>query len=419
LLEVLLALMIGTLVLLALTTAINLQLKFTDVGRTDVEEAQLARAIFRQLADDLRGSVYPAPIEVEGADAAFKAAAEAAKKAASAASGDSGQPSGPTGSSGSGQSGGEAGDEGSAGEAPGGQSSGAGGATNFGGGATSGQAGSGLGASSLGGGGSSAGGLGATSGSGTSGTSGTGDGTSSDSTTTTLLTGLYGDAYQLQFDLARVPRPDEWTALPAGAAAGLAAAVQPGLDRTSEVKTVSYLLLTSSPLAGGTAVGTSSLPPAAAGLVRTEMDRATAAYARTGASLNVSTGKTELLAPEVTALGFRYFDGTSWYESWDSMTRQGLPQAVEIQLGVRRSRTRSGSAEEVPVATVAGAAPVEEALVYRLVVQIPGARSSAVTQLEFEQESAESSDSGTSGSGSLGSGSSGLGSGSGSLGSGR
>jgi uncharacterized membrane protein YgcG len=234
------------------------------------------------------------------------------------------------------------------------------------------------------------------------------------------MTGLYGTPYQLQFDLARVPRPDEWTALPAGAAAGLAAAVQPGLDRTSEVKTVGYLLLTGSPLAGGTAIGPSSLPDTATGLVRTEMDRATAAYARTGASLNVSTGKMELLAPEVTALEFRYFDGLSWYTSWDSMTRQGLPQAVEIQLGVRRSTTRTGSPEEVPATTVAGAAPVEEALVYRLVVQIPGARPSTVTELELEQESAESSGSGLSGSGSSGSGSSGLGSGSGSsLGSGR
>ncbi len=414
-----LALMIGTTVLLVLSMAIHLQLKFTDAGRTDVEEAQLARAIMRQVADDLRASVFPKPIEVEGASAAFKAAADAAKKAASASAAASGQQVGggsgsPQGSSagasqgrgaaqGGGQGGGAGGQTGGAagGGATGGQTGGGatpggaptGGATGGGGGGAGGASvgatgGAGAGMS----GGSMSGGAGGASGSATSGTSG------STTTTTTLITGLYGTAYSLQFDVARVPRVDEWTVMPAGPAASLATLTQPGLDRTSEVKTVAYMLLTGSPLGGAMPASTTGLGQSVTGLVRTEMDRATAAYARSGATLNVSTGKQELLAPEVTSLAFRYFDGTSWYTAWDSTQMQGIPTAVEIQLGVRSSKTRTGSPEAVSTPAVAGAAaPAANSLTYRMVVQIPVARSGAITKLQLQDDEAEASASGSSG----------------------
>ncbi|MFO0896297.1 MAG: prepilin-type N-terminal cleavage/methylation domain-containing protein [Pirellulales bacterium] len=419
LLEVMLALTIGTTVLLILSMAIHLQLKFTDAGRTDVEEAQLARAIMRQVADDLRASVFPKPIEVEGASAAFKAAADAAKKAASAAAASSGQQAGggsgsPQGSSagasqgrgaaqgggqGTGTTGGQTGGAATGGGATGGQT---GGGATTGGAATGGATGGGgaggasMGASGGAGagmsGGSASGGAGGASGSTASGTSG------STTTTTTLITGLYGTAYSLQFDLARVPRVDEWTVMPAGPAASLATLTQPGLDRTSEVKTVAYMLLTGSPLGGTMPASTTGLGQTATGLVRTERDRATAAYARSGATLNVSSGKQELLAPEVTSLAFRYFDGTSWYTAWDSTQMQGIPTAVEIQLGIRSSKTRTGSPEEVSAPAVAGAAaPAANSLTYRMVVQIPVARSGAITKLQLQDDEAEASASGSSG----------------------
>jgi len=411
LLEVMLALMIGTMVLLALSMAINLQLKFTDSGRTDVEEAQLARAILRQVSDDLRSSVFPAPIDVEGASDAFKAAAEAAKKATAASgqqqtgstSGSGGQ-SGTGGQGGSGQGGATGGQTGGGqtGGAQTGQSAGAGDGSTQGTGGQGGAAGA-TGGSSLGGGAAGGGLTGGSTGGGslgsTGGTTGTGTGTDSTTTTTTLVTGLHGSAYQIQFDIARVPRTDEWNAMPAGAAAGLAAVSQPGLDRTSEVKTVAYMLLTGSPLAGGQPIGPSGLAQPTTGLVRTEMDRATAAYASTGATLSLSTGKQELLAPEVTSLMFRYFDGTSWYTDWNSTVRQGLPVAVEIQLGVQSSKARSGSAEQSPTAAVAGATPAVNTLLYRLVVQIPVARSGAITQLQMQDDEAAASGSGSSGTG--------------------
>jgi hypothetical protein len=40
----------------------------------------------------------------------------------------------------------------------------------------------------------------------------------------------------------------------------------------------------------------------------------------------------DILAPEVTFIRFRYFDGTSWLDRWNSGEMQQLPRAVEIAI---------------------------------------------------------------------------------------
>ena len=66
LLEVILATSLAALLLMAVGSAIGIHLRFLDAGRTQVEEAQLARAVLRLIADDLRGAVQYAPPDVEG-----------------------------------------------------------------------------------------------------------------------------------------------------------------------------------------------------------------------------------------------------------------------------------------------------------------------------------------------------------------
>ena len=63
LLEVLLALMLTSLVLVALSMAVDFHLRVADRGRIHVEEAQLARALLHQIAGDLRGAVAYVPSE--------------------------------------------------------------------------------------------------------------------------------------------------------------------------------------------------------------------------------------------------------------------------------------------------------------------------------------------------------------------
>ena len=43
-------------------------------------------------------------------------------------------------------------------------------------------------------------------------------------------------------------------------------------------------------------------------------------------------GQTQLLAPEVTGVNFRYWDGSTWAVQWDSASYGGLPRAVEVTL---------------------------------------------------------------------------------------
>ncbi len=76
-----------------------------------------------------------------------------------------------------------------------------------------------------------------------------------------------------------------------------------------------------------------------AGLVREEYDRTP--DLASGAPLH-----SETLAPEVEALAFRYFDGTSWYSVWDN-TQSKAPYAVEVTLQVRLKRNSPSAPDGV------------------------------------------------------------------------
>ncbi len=63
LIEVILALGLTALVLVALAAAVDVHLRVVQTGRTHVEEAQLARALLDHIADDLRDAVIVNPVE--------------------------------------------------------------------------------------------------------------------------------------------------------------------------------------------------------------------------------------------------------------------------------------------------------------------------------------------------------------------
>jgi len=77
---------------------------------------------------------------------------------------------------------------------------------------------------------------------------------------------------------------------------------------------------------------------------------------------------TKIVAPEVVAISFRYFDGTSWQTSWDGtlpgadgITPIGPPVAIEITMSVARSNNLAAGADDPGVRQ------------YRHVVEIPTA----------------------------------------------
>lgn len=354
LLEVFLVLIITGVLIAAIASAINIHLRVSEVGRTEVEQAQLARAILGRIAGDIRNAVpHIEPVE-SAAGATSDDIASAAASASSALGG--------TGTSG----------------ATSASSSSGGGTTS--GSAASGSSGSGAqtlqplktlstlstlkpqsaSSSSSGTSSGAAGGYSA----GNSSSGGSSSTTSAESESTAETTpvkppGIYGDQYTLQVDVSRIRRPGTFTPI------GISG------DAPGDVKTVSYELVSypGSPEADG-------FP--ALGLYRRSIDRAAANFnASAGSS---ATDELQLIAGEVASLEYRYFDGTTWQTSWDS-SGGTLPTAVEIAITLQAPATAAISSSE----------SLTLPQVYRLTVAIPAAQSSGSSTDASTDDSTSSS----------------------------
>ncbi len=64
----------------------------------------------------------------------------------------------------------------------------------------------------------------------------------------------------------------------------------------------------------------------------------------------------DMLAPEVVECRFRYFDGKSWSDTWESLDRGGLPVAIEATL------TLLPLSEAIQLRQIRGGSTLEEAL---------------------------------------------------------
>lgn len=279
LLEVMVALALSTMLVAAVYAALSLYWQYSTTGQDEVERAQLARAILRQIELDLRSVVYKAQAE------------------ASDTSSTSGQSST--------------------------------------GGSTSGSSGS--------------------SGNSTSGTDTSSDGAAITTTEVvdpetayaTTSSGLYGNAAMLMMHISK-PMP-ELTFMPNVVAAN-------ALTRTSDLMAVAYYV------AAEVATGTAQSGGTGSGLARMEGDRLAMSLASQGGGSPMSAALTQILAPEVTAIQFSYFDGLSWRADWDSEMLGGIPRAVEILVLIGPSQSLGS--------TLTADAPN----VYRLVVFLPLAK---------------------------------------------
>jgi prepilin-type N-terminal cleavage/methylation domain-containing protein len=380
LLEVVLTLMIATLLVAAIGAAVNIHLRVVEAGRTEVEQAQLARALLRRISDDLRGAV---PVVKKDSSSSTDAMASAASAAAGAAA------SG--GASGSSSTGGGTGGGTSTG---GGSTGGTTGATSAGS-ASSGSAGRSTSGSS-GTGGSSAGG--GTSGGGTSGgsaggnSSGGGSQSGSNSSTSSSAAedetpqqpNFYGSQFQLQLDVGRVPSVHQFASMTSDAA--LSGSAQPA-DTLSDIRTVNYFV------GAASSQQTSADPFALAapmqtnvGLIRNELSRAASQYSYSqGGGSGTTTEK--LLATEVVALQFQYYDGSQWLTDWDSSSTQSLPVCVEVLMTLRSS---GPGASLDPLSLLTASNQIVERT-YRVLVHVPGATASSSTSSSTDSSSSSSS----------------------------
>lgn len=309
LLELMLALSLSALVFVAIGMAMDLNVRAMDVRQGNVEEAQLARAILKRISDDLRGAVRPSNVETDEAQATADSAlgSEGAGDAVSSDSADGASV----------DSGGTSGD------------------------LTSGDIAT---------------------------DDGTIDGVTEDASTLVPppQLGVYGTQYQLQVDVSRLPRPDEYNPVMSASQDFQVPAIP------SDIKSVAYYLQAPQALTdvdADTIRFSRQEDQLAGGLVRRELDRSMARYAVEMGDTAILAMTGEVLAPEVTSLEFQYFDGLTWLTAWDSSSMQGLPQAVRVVLTIRPAR---GPARATPVGlTNAVTAIAEGDLVYSLVVRLP------------------------------------------------
>jgi uncharacterized membrane protein YgcG len=320
--ELILAIALSVALLALIGTAINLYLLRVDVSRTRIEEAQLARSVLTMIADDLRATSVYKPQDTSGI----------ASLVAASAKFDPDSIDNPS----SGSGGGSGGNSGGGSNSGGGNSSGGSGFSTGGGAGstgTAGGAGAAGGASMLGGGSTSA--------------------TGSTENDVTLPLGVNGTMEELYVDVEHMPRLEELFRTDTGYtnAKPLATPVDAPFStppRPSNVRTVRYFIRQGRPLAPGSPAVTSLAPDQQleiGGLVRQEIARPQRVWAEQSGDQTVLDSGQALVAPEVTHIEFRYFDGAQVVDYWDMKEKGMLPPAIEVRVWI----LASGNDEAAPL----------------------------------------------------------------------
>lgn len=323
LLELILALSLSLVVMAAIGMALNLHLKVLQTRRSHVEEAEVARAVLRRIADDLRSAVQYQVID-------FSSIEGLAEESAGAALDDIG---GSTGLDDALLSGLLAGPEEPSATA-------AGGSTSI-----------------------------------------------ATTATPPSIPGLYGNQFELQIDVSRLPRVDEYQAIINPLNTGQLT------DIPSDVKTVAYFLAPDTQPSAAPVYDPSAMAriqatgTAGRGLVRRQLDRQVTLWAAQNANIEQLANQGEMLAPEVTALEFRYFDGIEWLTEWDSEVRQGLPVAVAIAVEISGDPADSAETQRSLLEPLLpGETQTSSRALYQLVVHLPAAEPTSADTLRFPDE---------------------------------
>lgn len=330
LLEVMLALALSAIVLGVLWAAVDIHARTVDRGRAAIEQGQLARTLLRKIADDLRSTIVFLPADVSGLAEYITEAGVPGGSDAILGSGDDTE--GVSDVIGTGESSSDA-ESTAEGSSDTGATDGASDLESDGGSLLSG------GASDL-----------------ISQAAGDAGQQLADSLTPTEVPGLFGNQFTLQVDVSHLPRVDQYQT-------AMNAPTDGPRDQTSDVKTVAYFVIPPN------ATGASGRAP---GLYRREVDRAITKWASTQGSISTLDAAATPIAPEVTAIEFRYFDGSTWTATWDSNAAGGPPLAVEIAIALATQPTAPVSSTWLGGSSTPQTQQVHEQI-YRLVVHLPGA----------------------------------------------
>jgi hypothetical protein len=310
LLEVILAVSLSVMVVAAIATAIHLNVTVLQRQQVRIERTQVARSVLMMIASDLRAAFQYKPADVTGLAELQVSQAAIAGIAAGAdlSETDTSQI-----------------------DTSGLDPSLLAGATASAGNGTGGDAGAGI-----------------PDGSGSSGSQNI-----SSAPTEILRPGLYGNSTEIMVDISRLPRIDQYSPVVVGTSGPI--------SLPTDIKTIAYFVADESMETDSMIVGMPTT--AGGGLYRRELDRAVAAFNLDVAGMLAAEGYTRLIATEVIAVEFRYFDGSDFRSDWDSDEMGGFPSAVEVTILVDPQR---GMRESGAVSF-----QLEQAKAYRSVVYLP------------------------------------------------
>jgi hypothetical protein len=374
LLELMLSLSLTAVVLITVNMAVSLNLRLFESRRSYLEESQLAREVLRLVADDIRGAVAPHEQDVSSV-------MQLLSSSMGGSSSTGGSSTGTGTGTGTGAGTGTGGQQGGTG---GGQQGGTGGSGQQGGtGSEDSGAGSMDDAAEL---------------------LGESDMSSSTESLSSAVSvpatpGIYGNQYELQIDVSRLPRQDQF--FPDVKENAVTSIV----DIPSDVKTVTYYILnndstvvTDKPTIAATDLSQASNPNVVGhGLVRRQLDRCVTEWAVNNGNAATLATEGEVVAPEAISIEFMYFDGTDWLTEWDSESQGGLPIAIQIILGFGDIADFRDTASQTMTAP---AGNTQNIRYYRTIVSVPAAQN--LQQGSTDSTGTESTDTESGSSGSTG-----------------
>jgi prepilin-type N-terminal cleavage/methylation domain-containing protein len=177
--------------------------------------------------------------------------------------------------------------------------------------------------------------------------------------------GLYGTQTAINFDISRIPRQEEYQTL------YTADSINDLLDIPSDVKMISYYVRLGDGTANPSVQDVFNTSDSVPGLMRRQLSRAITSYAVENGNTEQLQNSDELLAPEVVAIEFRYFDGYEWLSEWDSDSYQAMPLAIEVLLTLESSSPYHSGGVVNAFYTDESLGSQSSAVTYRLVVRLP------------------------------------------------